>query len=166
MIATFLAACGGGENSSATTPTIPTTSAAEKYVGTWLSDCDTFTERTRLVITKTSEKSLRIVGTTTDFGAANCASTNNPVVVLTVDATVSLVGTKTIGTDTVDTITAVATVTQTTDTTEPVGTVKNFQDVLKFSGNQLQTGDTDPAAPKDPSGFPTRLDPSQIYIKQ
>jgi hypothetical protein len=163
LVSTFLVACGGGGSTASVSTNA---SAVDKFVGSWLSNCDAFNERTRLTITKLSDTTFRVISATTDFGAANCATTNNPQIVLTVEATVTLDGTKTIAGTVVDKLNLVAVVTQTTDNTQPVGTTMTLKDVVKSSATQLEFGNTDTTASKDADGFPNLLDPAETYIKQ
>jgi hypothetical protein len=159
----FLVACGGG-NSSATSPTsagdssTPSTSAIDKYVGTWVSACDSFQERNYVTITKASETVLNYSIVYRQWSDASC-TTGMTVLPESASGTMTANGTKTIGADTLDKFIQVVV---------GVGGITSgtFNQVVKFSATQFQLGNTDSGAPLDAQGYPNQLDPAEIYIKQ
>ncbi len=134
-----------------------TPSAIDKYVGTWLGECDTtFRERTRFVASKSSDTVASFSALTTQYSDTACST--NASTVDTTTGTFTLNGTKTVGADTVDKIDVSA-------NSSSTGSV-SYKDVIKFTPTQFQLGNTDSGAPLDLQGYPNQLDPKETYVKQ
>jgi hypothetical protein len=147
--AIVLVACGGGSDS-------PSTGAIDKYVGTWVSNCDSLRERNYVTITKASDTVLNYSIEYRQWSDAGC-TTGMSVLPDSATGTLTFTGTKTVGADTVDKYVQVVV---------GVGVIQSgtFNEIVKFSGASFQLGDSEGVL--DSEQYPTALDPSEIYFKQ
>ena len=154
---TLLVACGGGGSSTpAQTPVVA--DVTDKYVGTWTvcvpNAPAASVGATKEVINwkKTSATVATYDFTQTSYANTTCAGT--PTSTNTSTGTDTFVGTKLIGSTSVDKISVI-------DSTAPTTTLKGISTVV---GNLLKTGDGN--SPLDAEGYPTALDTVYIYTKQ
>jgi hypothetical protein len=156
----FLAACGGGGDdaaapapaANAATSTQTPNAIALKYAGTWVGGCEqtstTSSAKNTVVITQTTVAGFNISETDTNFTGTSCAGagTAKPVNLFAV----TFDGTKTIGTDTVDKITAA-------QTGQPVQKqvvlIKGTAPAVLFFGKSASDGGA-----VDAQGYPTTLE--------
>ena len=166
-ILTMLVACGGGGGDS--TPVVPTSGSTpaqpvaavdvvDKYVGTWavcvpgtapapgssIKEVQTFT--------KASAASTAYSATQTQYIGTTCAGT--PTYTIADTGTSTFIGTKSVGTTTVDTVTNAS-------SARPTVEDKGISAIVS---GQLRVGDN--VSAKDSDGYPTALDTKYIYIKQ
>lgn len=148
---TLLAACGGGGDattatSTTTTTTTSTASAVDKYVGTW-SGCfaeGSGSQRETITITKSSDAVASYSFSGSGYASADCsgAATSSD----SGSGTATMVGTKTIGSETVDKV----------DMAE--GSLSEKQ-VLAIVGSKLVSGVTAAdGGTVDADGYPNTLD--------
>lgn len=162
----LLTACGGGSDDPApagsstttappatTTPSTPTTSAgtAAKYAGTWggcFSTGATTSRRETLVLTQTGPETASFAFSETNYAQLACAGAAGTT---SADSgTVTFVGTKTIGADTVD----MANITQ--------GTAIQKQ-VFLLSGTSLKFGkQAGDGGALDANGYPTTYETNPL----
>jgi len=154
-----LAACGGGgdDSTSATANTLtPTAAAADKYVGTWsgcFSDGGGSRQDTN-VISKTGASSLTANWQEAYYAATGCLGTPSRTNIGV--ANVTLVGSKTIGTDTVDKA----------DILQSTPGAQTEKQVLAVLNGQFAIGVTaQDKGPVDAQGYPNSLDPAKLAKK-
>ena len=164
-MAATLAACGGGGGGDTAAPAaVLPAGAADKFVGSW-AHCDPVTGATNGVLsaktvfayTKTGATTLNVSVDGVGYKAANCAGTafNNITGVAT--ATVTLNGTKLIGTQTVERLDMVgksATITALNG---------NFKDIALVTATTMLFGASSAA---DANGYPTVIDTADVFTKQ
>jgi hypothetical protein len=159
ILAITLVACGGGGGDAPAAAT-----GVDKYVGAW-GICQPVTGATNGVLsaveifnyTKASESTLNLSIEIQGFKAAGCAGTVFNIIPNVGSATVTLNGTKLIGTQTVDRLNFVA---KSATITEFNG---NLKDVGLISGNTLSFGANSVA---DADGYPTQLDTVSVLTKR
>lgn len=150
LTALSLLGCGGGSSSASSG-----TDSSDKYVGTW-KRCNVYpvvppsgflAYSDRLVITKVSAASYNSAGDKFDHTDAACTSAGTPIVGDSGATVFTITGTKTVGANTVDTL------------TYPVGTGPLAKDIayVNPAGPTLQLGSN--SAGVDANGFPNALDP-------
>lgn len=154
----LLVACGGGGDAGTaggTTASTTSSSSVDKYVGTWLL-CEAEgagSESESLVITKNSDTAFGFVFTLRAHAGTSCAGEGTTTE--QGSGTGTLVGTKTIGSDTVDKI----------DITEGAGSEKIAAMIkdsrLVFSLDSDQAGYS-----ADAEGYPNVMDEAGSYAKQ
>jgi hypothetical protein len=163
VVTTLLVACGGGSDAPALAGAPIAAGPADQYVGTW-SNCQPVTgatngvvsARTDFVFVKTAPAVLSVTVNGAGFAAANCAGNAINVLNGLATATVTLNGTKSIGTDTVDRLDIVG-VSQSIPMLN--GTVKELGFV---SGNTLKFS---AGTATDPQGYPTALDNLTVFTR-
>jgi len=189
-VALALSACGGGgEDSGASTATaLSSVAAADKYVGSWLSDCqdspvelDTaagvaLKETYRLTFTKTADNQLTYAYVNDIYPSAGCTGTplasntiNVPTNTFTID------GTAVVGADVVDKVTVhrgnvggIAAgghlvVKHLVYPGDYFTIVKTYKDITLIDGTHLYFGDDKNL---DAQGYPKAVDKSVKFVKQ
>jgi hypothetical protein len=150
-----LVACGGSDS---TTPIA--TDASDKYVGTWkrcipynIPQGSFLAYSETAAITKVTASSYRSVSSRADHTDVNCSTAGTPIVGESLDSVFSLVGTKSIGGNIVDTV------------TYPTGPSTTAKDIayVNSAGPTLQIGDTNSGL--DANGFYNALD-NRRFLKQ
>jgi hypothetical protein len=146
LSAAALTACGGGGDDDSS-------SAADKYVGTWVSTCmlDADTNVSARFITKITKQSASVIDMAVKvqgFTSTNCSG-SVAYEDSSLSSTITLTGTKKIGSKTVDTA---------------IGNNDFGQDIMLREENTLYFGDSDVAA--DAAGYPTAIDYSNYMTKQ
>ena len=164
VVATLVACGGGGSDTPAANPTPIAAGPADKYVGTW-GNCQSITGgangivsvRSDFVFTKTAPAAMSLSVNGVGFTGANCSgNTVNPLNGLAT-ATVTLNGTKLIGTDTVDRWDIVG-------TSQAIPELNGQAKEIGFiSGNTLKLSS---ASVVDPQGYPTALDNFTVFTKR
>jgi hypothetical protein len=142
-----LAACGGGDST-----TTSSSDSSDKYVGTW-KRCNIYAVpmganlaySDRLVIAKVSATSYSSAGAKFDHTDTACSSTGVPIAGDSGTTVFTIVGSKTVGTNLVDTLTY----------PNGSGTSKDIA-YVNLAGPTLQLGN--PSSSLDAAGFPTALD--------
>jgi hypothetical protein len=160
-VATTLIACGGG-GSDAPAPA-PASSGTDKYVGTW-GNCSVapanpngvMSVNVMYVLSKNSANAVSFSLDSMGFSGSNCSGNvlTNPKGIAT--GTITVNGTKIIGSSTVDRIDV------SSNSTNP-NLNGSYKDVALLAGNQLQFGG---AGTADGEGYPNQLDTSFPFTKQ
>lgn len=140
---------GGGTGSSGSGSTT-TAAVVDKYVGSWLSTCNVQTSastRELLTLAKTSDTTVSFTSVRTTYATLDCSGTGT--VTKNETGAGTWVGTKTIGTQTVDEVTTL----QTGSTTVQKQVLVIGSDGKLYMG--IQAGD--PGAVIDANGYPSTL---------
>ncbi len=150
-ISLTLVACGGGGGGEAAPVALV---AADKYVGTW-THCEVngtnASIKNTLVFTKTAAASLSYTAQEQSYTASTlCAGVNTS---LNQTGSITIVGTKTIASDTVEKI----------DVAINAPNAGSDKDIALITGATLKLGD-DTAL--DANGYPTTLDNAFVFTKQ
>ncbi|NJM43573.1 MAG: hypothetical protein HC858_05600 [Brachymonas sp.] len=199
-IAVVLTACGGGSDGGSQQPNTPpaTPEALAKYQGTWIAGCEpdttTSTSEIETIVFTVVGANLSAVSKTDYYSGTSCAGSAFASVT-DLASSVSFSGTKTVGTDTVDKVTATIpagtptfTGTAYIETGAACGSVPSVAVplggrllcsniptststaktilLLSSNGNVLNAGDNDSNRSFDAEGFPNVLDTTDTYNKQ
>jgi hypothetical protein len=147
-----MAACGGGGDGPA--------DVAEKYVGTWASNCSTpatgFSVKSYFNYTKKSATALDFSLTNTAYENGTCTGAPQQVAPATL-GTIALVGTQAVGTDTADKLAVTLTASSGITRTVPF----SFSDIALIKNGELTLG----KAVADPKIFPTELNTAFVLTK-
>lgn len=153
--AALLTACGGSDDEPAAGG-----SSSGKYAGTWASACVDLSGalgrpnsyKSTLVITSPDATKYTATGGNTEWANATCSGTGAPIVGESGTVTSTIVGTRTIGTDTVDKVNYPGSGTT---------VLKNIS-FVSADGLSLRVGGS---GTLDADGYPTVLD-ATVYTKQ
>jgi hypothetical protein len=152
-VAGLLSACGGGDDPAAG-------GSSGKYAGTWASACTDLSSalgrpnsyKSTFVITSPDATKYTATGGNTEWANATCTGTGAPIAGESGSTTFTLVGTKTVGSDTVDKVTAPGAGTT---------TLKNIS-FVSADGRSLRLGGS---GTPDADGYPTVLN-ATVYTTQ
>jgi hypothetical protein len=153
-VAGLLSACGGGDDDAAAGAN------SGKYVGTWASTCTDLSSalgrpnsyKSTFVITAPDAGKYTATGGNTEWANATCSGTGTPIAGESGSTTSTIVGTKTVGSDTVDKVTYPGSGTV---------TLKNIS-FVSADGRSLRVGGS---GTPDADGYPTVLN-ATVYTKQ
>ena len=153
LMGAALVACGGGDDGAAS-------EAADKYVGSWTSACTDLSAalgrpnsyKSTLTLRKTGAASYASETGNVEWANASCTGPSTPIVGESGATVFTIVGTKLIGSDTVDKL------------SYPLGATGVGKSVVLVSASGLSLRLGNPNA-VDSDGYPTALD-ATVFTKQ
>lgn len=152
LLAATLAACGGGDDTG--------NGLADKYVGVWASPCTDLSAalgrpnsyKTLLTLKKTADAAYSSEGGNTEWANATCAGGGTPILGESGTTVFTIVGTKVVGSDTVDKLNFGA-----------APSLRKSISMVSADGRSLRLGSD--ASVFDADGYPSTLYPT-VYTKQ
>lgn len=155
----LLGGCGGGDDDTAAAPAAPAPNPGptapgvavgiDKYVGSWtacIPEANSRSSRENLTVAKTGDASGSFTVAATEYSGTNC--TGAPVRTENEAGSFTLIGTKTIGTETVDKVNIV------------VGNIQQKQVFVVRADGRFHTGipTDEPGSAADAEGYPGAIE--------